>query len=162
MIFANASLQWLSGHELLFPRLAGYLEKGGVLAVQMPDNLDEPTHVLMRETAEEPGWCDKMGDAGAFRQRLLPMEAYYDLLAEADCTVDMWKTIYCHVMPSVEAIAQWLKATGLRPFLVRLDKEEQALFLDRYITRLKTVYRPRSDGTVLLAFPRLFMVAKRR
>ena len=43
-----------------------------------------------------------------------------------------------------------------------LDKEEQALFLDRYITRLKTVYRPRSDGTVLLAFPRLFMVAKRR
>ena len=74
----------------------------------------------------------------------------------------MWKTIYCHVMPSVEAIAQWLKATGLRPFLVRLDKEEQALFLDRYITRLKTVYRPRSDGTVLLAFPRLFMVAKRR
>ena len=100
--------------------------------------------------------------AGAFRQRLLPMEAYYDLLAEADCTVDMWKTIYCHVMPSVEAIAQWLKATGLRPFLVRLDKEEQALFLDRYITRLKTVYRPRSDGTVLLAFPRLFMVAKRR
>ena len=162
VIFANASLQWLSGHELLFPRLAGYLEKGGVLAVQMPDNLDEPTHVLMRETAEEPGWCDKMGDAGAFRQRLLPMEAYYDLLAEADCTVDMWKTVYCHVMPSVEAIAQWLKATGLRPFLVRLDKEEQALFLDRYITRLKTVYRPRSDGTVLLAFPRLFMVAKRR
>ena len=27
VIFANASLQWLSGHELLFPRLAGYLEK---------------------------------------------------------------------------------------------------------------------------------------
>ncbi len=63
-------------------------------------------------------------------------------------------------MPSAEAIARWLESTGLRPFLARLDKEELALFLDRYITRRKTVYRSRSDGTVLLAFPRLFIVAK--
>ena len=161
VIFANASLQWLSGHDRLFPRLAGYLEKGGVLAVQMPDNLDEPTHVLMREMARESRWRSKMGDPETFRTRLFPAETYYDLLADAGCSVDMWKTVYYHVMPSAEAIARWLESTGLRPFLVRLDGEERTLFLDRYITKLKTVYRPRSDGTVLLSFPRLFIVAKR-
>ena len=37
VIYANASLQWLTDHQTLFPRLAGRLSDGGVLAVQMPE-----------------------------------------------------------------------------------------------------------------------------
>ena len=46
---ANAVLQWLPDHERLLPSLVGRLAPGGSLAVQVPDNLDEPSHRLMRE-----------------------------------------------------------------------------------------------------------------
>ena len=48
LIYANASLQWVPDHEKLIPRLFDALAPGGVLAIQMPDNRQEPTHSLMR------------------------------------------------------------------------------------------------------------------
>ncbi|HWT18273.1 MAG TPA: methyltransferase domain-containing protein, partial [Variovorax sp.] len=43
LIYANASLQWVPDHETLIPRLFDALASGGVLAIQMPDNREEPT-----------------------------------------------------------------------------------------------------------------------
>ena len=53
VILANAVLQWIPDHETLFPALIAKLKPGGALAVQMPDNLDEPSHRLMREVASD-------------------------------------------------------------------------------------------------------------
>src|SRR5262249_57290695 len=57
LIFSNAVLQWVGGHESLFPRLMGMLVSGGVLAIQMPRNFDQPSHVLMREAAQAGPWA---------------------------------------------------------------------------------------------------------
>jgi SAM-dependent methyltransferase len=46
VILANASLQWVPDHAALYPRLVSRLNAGGVLAVQTPDNLEEPAHRL--------------------------------------------------------------------------------------------------------------------
>ncbi|WP_058909987.1 trans-aconitate 2-methyltransferase [Entomohabitans teleogrylli] len=156
ILFANASLQWLGEHTRLFPRLAGLLAPGGVLAVQMPDNWQEPTHRLMRDTAQALGYPAQAG-----REALLAAQTYYDLLCSSGCEVDMWRTGYWHVMPSVEAMVDWLRATGLRPWLSGLDAAQQAAFLAHYRARLEDVCPPRADGQRLMHFPRLFLVARR-
>jgi trans-aconitate 2-methyltransferase len=57
VILANAVLHWVPSHDVLLPRLVEALASGGSLAVQMPDNLAEPSHVLMQQVAEEGPWA---------------------------------------------------------------------------------------------------------
>jgi len=162
LIYANAALQWVPGHEALFPRLFGLLAPGGVLAVQMPDNLDEPSHRLMREVAVEPAFAGAIGDASRLREPRRPIADYYDLLARDAESVDVWHTIYQHRMESASAIVDWVSATGLRPFVDPLNAELRTSFLADYERRIDAAYPPRADGHRLLAFPRLFVVARRR
>ncbi|WEF30251.1 trans-aconitate 2-methyltransferase [Klebsiella aerogenes] len=155
VIYANASLQWLTDHPTLFPHLVAQLADNGVLAVQMPDNWQEPSHTLMREVAKE------MGHRESGRQPLPSVQEYYDILTRSGCDVDIWRTTYYHPLESHQAIVDWLQATGLRPYLQDLDETEKNAFLDRYLARLKAHYPLQCNGKVLLLFPRLFIVARR-
>ena len=162
LIYANAALQWVGDHESLLPRLLAALAPGGVLAVQMPDNRNEPSHRLMREVATEPEWANLIGDKAASRVRILPATAYYGLLAGRASQVDVWRTTYYHPMPSAGAIVAWLRGTGLKPFVESLPDERRAAFLSRYEASVAEAYPPQADGRLLLAFPRLFVVARAR
>ncbi len=159
--FANATLQWVPEHEQLFPRLLSTLAPGGVLAVQVPDNLDEPSHALMREVAAGPRFASSIREADKARSRILSAQRYYDLLAR-HADVDIWRTTYHHVMKEPAAIVQWLSSTGLRPFIEALTPDLQQAFLAEYEQRIDAAYPRRADGRRLLAFPRLFIVARRR
>ncbi|RYF06375.1 MAG: trans-aconitate 2-methyltransferase [Comamonadaceae bacterium] len=161
LIYANASLQWVGGHEELFPRLFASLAPGGVLAVQMPDNRDEPTHRLMREVACLAPWREPIGDADKLRTDLFGIGTYYDWLAPRASHVDVWHTVYQHVMPSARAIVDWVRSTGLRPFVDPLPEALKASYLAEYESRIDQAYAVRSDSSRLLAFPRLFIVARR-
>lgn len=155
LLYANASLQWVPEHYELFPHLVSQLKRNGVLAVQMPDNWLEPTHVLMREVAYEQGYPDRG------RAPLPGVHAYYDILTEAGCDVDIWRTTYYHIMDSHQSIIDWVSATGLRPWLQDLSESEQRNYLARYHELLQEQYPLQENGKILLAFPRLFIVAKR-
>jgi trans-aconitate 2-methyltransferase len=159
--FANAALQWVPDHAHLVPRLLSAVAPQGALAVQVPDNLDEPSHALMREVARDPRFTTSIGNAGAARSRILSAQHYYDLLA-AHGDVDIWRTTYYHRMDSAAAIVDWLRATGLKPFLEALSADLQQAFLAEYERRIEAAYAPGPDGRRLLAFPRLFLVARRR
>ncbi|MGU3475210.1 trans-aconitate 2-methyltransferase [Methylobacterium sp. 275MFSha3.1] len=163
LIYANAVLQWLPDHATLLPRLFGLLAPGGVLAVQMPDNLAEHTHRLMRAVAADGPWAAAIGDPAVAGRlgRMLEPAAYYDLLAPRAAAVDVWRTAYHHRMADAAAIVDWVSATGLRPFLDPLDPEERAGFLAAYTRAIDAAYPPRSDGRRLLAFPRVFIVARK-
>jgi trans-aconitate 2-methyltransferase len=162
LVYSNATLQWLPDHEQLVPHLFDNLAPGGVLAVQMPDNLDEPSHRLMRETAAEPRFAAHIGDAAKVRARILPAGGYYDLLAPQADEVDVWRTTYHHRMGSPGDIVQWLRSTGLKPFVEVLPEALQPEFLAAYEERIAAAYPARSDGSRLLAFPRLFIVARKK
>lgn len=162
VILANAVLHWLPSHAKLFPALIGRLAAGGALAVQMPDNLDQPSHRLMREIAADGPWAGKIASAAAARTSIAAVDWYYELLLSSGCTVDMWRTTYHHRLTGgAAAIVEWFKGSGLRPFIDPLDANERAHFLRRYQEAVSRAYPALPDGSALLPFPRLFIVAIR-
>ena len=165
LLFANAVLQWLPDHAELLPALLEQVRPGGVLAVQMPRNFQEPSHRLMRETEPAPktglsSWAERLGAVRALTPVSSP-EFYYDLLAPHASRVDIWQTNYQHVMQDAAAIVEWVKGTGLRPYLDALPAVERAHYLERYQAGIEQAYPARSDGRRLFEFPRLFLVAVR-
>lgn len=161
LLFANAVFQWVPDHMAVLERLVGTLSPEGVLAVQMPDNMDEPSHVLMRETAANGPWAERLSKAVLIRGRMAAPQAYYEMLRPLCRHIDIWHTIYNHPLEGHGAIVEWLKSTGLRPFLNALRPEERPDFLAAYQERLKGAYAIMSDGRTLLRFPRLFIIAMR-
>jgi trans-aconitate 2-methyltransferase len=160
LILANAVMQWVPDHERLFPSLVTKLAPGGSLAAQMPDNLDEPAHRLLREVAAHGPWAHKL--EGVERTMRHSAGWYYGLLKPLCARVDVWRTVYHHPLAGgAEAVVEWFKGSSLRPFLARLDAAEQSAFLRRYRDEIAAAYPALDDGTVLLPFPRLFIVATR-
>jgi trans-aconitate 2-methyltransferase len=162
VVLANAVLQWVPRHDSLLPALVAKLAPGGALAVQMPDNLDEPAHRLMREVAAEGPWAAKLATASAARAPSPGAAWYYELLRPLCSKVDLWRTTYNHLLRGgAEAVVEWFKGSGLRPFLEPLNTVEYAAFLERYTAAIAKAYPRLADGSVLLPFPRLFLTAIR-
>jgi trans-aconitate 2-methyltransferase len=159
LIFANAVFQWLPDHPAILRRLMEHLVPGGVLAVQMPDNLGEASHRTMREAAAAMPFKSKLDSAA--RAPLPPVGFYYDLLIDRAGRLDIWHTAYNHPLAGPEAIVEWVKSTGLKPFLDPLEPAEREVFLADYLARIRAAYPLRKDGKVLLRFPRLFIAAIR-
>lgn len=161
IILANAALQWVPDHNTLFPSLIGKLTPGGSLAVQMPDNFDEPAHRLMRSIAGDGPWAGKLAGASK-RAARETADWYFQHLRNRVTALDIWRTTYYHPLSGgAEAIVEWFKGTGLRPFLDPLDQEEKAAFLVKYTGEIAKAYPAYADGGVLLPFPRLFIIATR-
>ena len=161
VIYGNAVLQWVPDHPALLPRLMGKLAQGGCLAIQMPDNLDEPSHELMRKTAADGPWASALKQAAGARTRLGSYDDYYGWLRPHASAVDIWRTTYVHPLDGAAAIVEWVKATGLRPFIDPLNEAMRRDFLAAYEAEIAKAYPLQSDGNALLRFPRLFLVAQR-
>jgi trans-aconitate 2-methyltransferase len=164
LIYSNATLQWVDRHDELFPRLLGMLNPGGRLAVQMPQSWPMPSHRLMRETLENGGPAGEPLGSPTLRQAVsrnwvAAPEVYYDLLAPNAAGLDIWETEYLQVLTGDDPVLEWVKGTGLRPFLNGLGNDERAIFLKEYASRLRGAYPVRADGKTLYPFRRLFIVA---
>jgi len=165
LIFSNATLQWLGEHERLFPYLLRQLVPGGVLAVQMPRNFAQDSHRLMRETAAQGPWAERLapvlGSSTVLRQEpVMPPEAYYDLLSPLASQLDLWQTEYLQVLSGEDAVLEWVRGTSLRPILDALAPAERAAFSEACGAKLRQAYPRRSDGKTLFPFRRLFLVAR--
>ncbi|RVX70986.1 hypothetical protein B0A52_06144 [Exophiala mesophila] len=164
LFFSNAVFQWLPHSDRLpvITRLLQTQSPGGVFAFQVPDNFTEPSHAAMREIAAQGPWAEKLESLRPALDALQSPQEIYDELAPMCSSVDIWHTHYQHVLESHEAIVEWVKGTGLRPFIDPLDEGQREEFLKRYLEKLKGMYSVRTDGRVLLRYPRLFVVAVRK
>lgn len=161
IIYSNAVFQWVPDHAGILPRLVHLLPQGGSFALQMPDNLDEPSHVSMREAAAAGPWRAKLTRAEESHTPILPATGYYAMLKPEAARVDIWRTVYHHPLDGIEGIVEWFKGSRLKTYLGPLDAAEREGFLAAYRKALEPHYPVGPDGKVLLAFPRLFIVATR-
>ncbi|MFD1882077.1 methyltransferase domain-containing protein [Paracoccus pacificus] len=159
LILSNAVLQWVPDHETLFPHLLNQLAPGGRLAVQMPDNLDEPVHRLIQQVAERHMDPATRSRTAASRPERHDARWYHQLLSPL-AAVDVWRTTYYHPLAGPAAVVDWFRGAGLRPWLDALDEKARPAFLTDYENEIASAYPAAADGTVLLPFPRLFIVAR--
>ncbi len=157
LIFSNAVLHWLADHATLVPRLVRRLVPGGTLAVQMPDQFDEPSHRLIRETAaalfpdrfDLDGWHAPVAGACDYHRLVAPLGS-----------VKVWRTAYLQRLgpdPDAHPVRRFTQSTACRPVLARLTAAEAAAFLGAYDAALAAAYPAEPDGAVLMPFHRLFL-----
>ncbi len=161
LIFADSALQWVADHESLFPRLMGHLAEGGVLAVQMPDNRQEPSHALMRLIAADGPWADRLVPIAKTRAVIATHVDYYNWLKPLSASLEIWQTTYVHPLAGIDAVVDWFRGSALLPFLAPLAPDEREEFLGRYRRELVESYRVEQDGQVLFLYPRLFILARK-
>lgn len=158
VIVANAVLQWVPQHTEVLTRWTETLAPGGWLAVQVPGNLDQPIHAIVRELAGSARWRTRLAGVALNRQAGDPAD-YADLLLRAGCQVDAWETTYLHVLPGDDPVLQWARGTALRPVLAVLDPAEAAAFCEEYGALAAAAYPAARYGTIL-PFRRVFAVAR--
>lgn len=159
LIYSNAVLHWVDDHAALFPRLMGELNPGGVLAVQMPNQFNEPSHKLMREVARSGPW------AGVLAPLLRPAPVagigmYYDWLQPLSTRLNIWETTYTQALEGDDPVLNWITSTALNPLLEALDIDMRSAYRAALTAELRSAYPKHPDAKTLFPFRRLFMIAE--
>jgi len=136
LVLSNAAIHWVADHESLLARLAGRLAPGGQLAFQVPANEEHPSHVASREVARLPAHARAL--EGFVRESpVLAPEAYARILHRLGFAEQRVRAeVYAHLLPSPEAVVDWVRGTTLTAYEERLGPEAFARFLDDYRARL--------------------------
>ena len=160
VLYSNATLHWLPGHDALIPGLLAGVKPGGWLAVQMPRNFGAASHTCVSDAIEQGPWRVRL-EPHLRRQPVAESRYYWGLLQDRTATLDIWETEYLQVLRGDNPVAEFTKGTWLKQFLDRLGEPERSVFEADYRARVKAAYPPEGDGRTLLPFRRLFIVAQR-
>lgn len=156
LLFSNACLQWIDNHEQVIPALMQKLNDGGMLAVQMPFNGEEPLFKLISKVSAEWGLNSSKEANGT-----LEPSKYYDILCGCASEFDIWETKYYHRLANHRALVEFVKGSRLRPYLDQLSDEDGKAFEAEIEEHAKALYPVMADGKVILGFRRLFFTAKK-
>jgi trans-aconitate 2-methyltransferase len=123
VVYSNAALHWCIDHKNLFPSIINMLSPDeGILAVQMPDTIQQSSHTLMIEAAANIGLGDVIRSVRIPRAEH-SAEQYYGMLAPFCKHIDIWTTEYlmeleCGTDAAIlHPVLEFTAATGLKPIL---------------------------------------------
>ncbi len=159
IVFSNAAIQWIPDHVSLMKKLFSITAKNGAVAIQVPMFNLMPLGKSIEDTAAGVNWRElTAGCRDLFTYNNYSF--YYDELAQYSDNIDMWQTSYFHVMESGEAILEWIRSTGLKPYLDRLgdDKLKNEFELE-ILEKIRKDYPLQRNGKVIFPFIRLFFIA---
>jgi trans-aconitate 2-methyltransferase len=163
VLLSTATLQWVPGHESLFPRFVKSLAAGGTFAFQVPANFREPSHILLYELAQSDRWGARLGHL-VRPDPVLEPGGYLETLLATGVPADVWETTYFHILHGPDAILEWVRGSALRPFLTALDTpdvpgSDVAEFQSAYAAVLRAAYPRDAEGRSVFPFRRIFGVA---
>lgn len=165
VVLANAVLQWVPNHLEVLTRWVQTLGAGSWLAVQVPGNFGEPSHVLTRELAAEPRWRATLGGLLRGPDAVCEPQQYAEHLVGLGCSADVWESSYVQRLAGQDPVLRWITGTALRPVRAALTDADWDRFLTELAPRLRAAY-PESvltsepDGGAWMCFRRIFMVAQ--
>lgn len=141
VVLANASLQWVPDHAGVLARWAAALAPGGQLAVQVPANAEQPSHVAAHRAAARPEFADAFGADGPppdpVAANVLAPEAYARVLHDLGFERQHVRLqVYPHVLPSSRHVVEWVKGTTLTRFSSALAPAEFERFVQAYTDEL--------------------------
>ena len=102
--------------------------------MQTPMNYEEPIHRIIGGIVHSPAFADK-----------LPQQ----------------REFYNLTPPSHEAVMDWYRGTGMRPYLQALDDAGRKKFEAEVFAQVREEYPTQSDGSIIFPFPRFFFLATR-
>lgn len=162
VVVCNACLHWIPEHRALLRRWVGSLERGAVIAVQVPGNFDAPSHVLARELTQEPTWASRLSGVLPAGRVVDDAAGYAGMMSVAGCLVDAWETVYVQRMDGADGVLDWLSGTALVPVKRVLGERDWQSFRSELLPRLAMAYPRSPDGVVWFPFRRVFFVARVR
>jgi trans-aconitate 2-methyltransferase len=144
LVFSNAALQWVPDAERVVARILGQLRPGAQVAVQVPKRSGHPAGGLAAEVAGEAPFRDRLRRP-APRGAALSLSEYSQLLYDSGFLDQVcMEKIYGHELPHSDDLIEFLKGTGLNPYLSQLDDAGQAAFLAAYRRRLRAAIGERA------------------
>lgn len=150
-------MQWLPDHRKFIADSMALLNHGGVLAVQIPINYEEPIHKIINRITHNNKWNEKL----PVKRKLynLSQEEYFDILSGFSDNFEIWQTTYFHRMKSHNDIMEWYKGTGMRPYLELLTDDDKADFESDILAEIQKAYPIQKNGEIIFRFPRFFFIA---
>jgi len=132
LIFSNAALHWVADHPVLFGRLSRLLRAGGQLAIQMPANYDQPSHVAAKVVASSWPFREALGGYLHPEHVLDPARYARILFNEGFVEQQVRLQVYGHVLENTSQIAEWTRGTLLTDYQKRMPEPLFEEFISRY------------------------------
>jgi trans-aconitate 2-methyltransferase len=137
LVFSNATLHWVDGHEPLLARLSAMLEPGGQIAIQVPMSFDDSSHSCAEELAREEPYRTALG-GWAPRWPMLSPDGYATLLDRLGFVEQNVRIqVYPHRLESRDDVVEWLRGTLLTDYEKRLPKELFPAFVEAFRARIR-------------------------
>lgn len=162
VVFSNAALHWIIGHERLLAGIRQALRPGGRLLVQMggAGNAAPLIEIFENVMAEKP-WSGYFRDF-SFPYGFYTAEQYRGWLNAAGLEPLRVEIVAKDmVQQGEEGLCDWILVTWL-PYMERIPQERRRKFVSEVASRYLAVYPPDNDGCVRIPMRRLEVEAKKR
>jgi len=157
LVFSNAALHWINGHEKLFKMIDKVVHPHhGQIAIQVPVNHTHLAWTIIPEVLEHPKFSKYAKNF--FKTAVENPEVYsYYLHRLGYKSQKVTINVYPHLLKSAAEIAEWTKGSALSYYRAFMPKDVFDQFFEEYKRVLLSRISNPDESPYLFPFKRLFI-----